>query len=184
MPATVLFIQGSGDMHHAEGSIHLARYLERELGDDVRVLAPEMPDAENPGHERWRAAFEEHLAAIEGPILIVGHSLGASTVLKTLSKSAAPPGLRGLFLVETPWWEPEGWSAEYAVPDDVADHLPDVPIFLYHSTEDPEVPFGHLDLYRSRLPNATAREISGSEHSFIHGLPQLVADIREVVRSM
>ena len=52
MLATVLFVQGAGDMHHPEGSIHIARWLERELSDDLRVLAPEMPDAENPGYER------------------------------------------------------------------------------------------------------------------------------------
>jgi len=101
-------------------------------------------------------------------------------VLKMLSESPAPPQLRGLFLVETPWWEPEGWSAEYAVPDDIAGHLPDVPIFLYHSIDDPEVPFGHLEMYRSRLPGSTAREIAGSEHSFVHGLPELADDIRAV----
>ena len=180
MPTTVLFVQGAGDMHHPEGSIHLARWLERELGDDFRVLAPEMPEAENPGYERWRGAIEKELAAIEGPVLIVGHSLGASTVLKMLSQSSAPPRLRGLFLVSTPWWEPEGWSAEYAVAEGFPDRLPDIPIFLYHSVDDREVPFSHLDTYRNGLPAATARAIPGREHSFVHGLPELGADIRSV----
>ena len=180
MPTTVLFIQGAGDMHHPEGSIHLARWLERELGDDFGVLAPEMPDAENPGYERWRAAIEEHLATIDGPVLIVGHSFGASTVLKMLSESPAPSQLRGMFLVEMPWWEPEGWSAEYAVTKGFAERLPAVPTFLYHSVDDPEVPFSHLGIYRAHLPNATAREIRGDEHSYVHGLPVLVRDIRGV----
>ena len=177
MPVTVLFVQGAGDMHHPEGSIHLARWLQRELGDDFRVLAPEMPGAENPGYERWRVAIEKELAAIDGPVLIVGHSLGASTVLKMLSQSSAPPRVRGLFLVTTPWWEPAGWSAEYAVAEGFPDRLPDVPIFLYHSIDDPEVPFSHLDIYRQHLPAATARAIPGREHSFAHGLPELVRDI-------
>ena len=184
MAISVLFVQGAGDMHHPEGSIHLARYLERELGDDVHVLAPEMPDAENPGYERWRAAIETELAAIDGHVLIVGHSFGASTVLKALSEGLAPPHLRGLFLVETPWWEPEGWSAEYAVSEGFASRLPAVPIYLYHSIDDPEVPFSHLDSYRAHLPDATAREIPGREHSFVHGLPELVRDIRSVARSL
>ena len=180
MLATVLFVQGAGDMHHPEGSIHLARYLERELGDEVRVLAPEMPDAENPGYERWRDAIVQHLGTITGPVLIVGHSFGASSVLKMLSESAAPGQVRGLFLASTPWWEPEGWSAEYAVTDGFADRLPAIPIFLYHSIDDPEVPIGHLDIYREHLPKATARRIPGREHAFVQGLPELVDDIRSV----
>jgi predicted alpha/beta hydrolase family esterase len=184
VPATVLFIQGAGDMHQPEGSVHLARYLERELGDDFRVLAPEMPEAENPGYERWRAAIEEHLATIEGRILIVGHSFGASTVIKMLSESPAPPQVQGLFFASTPWWEPEGWSAEYAVTEGFADRLPDVPIFLYHSIDDPEVPLSHLDTYRAHLPTATARVIPGGEHSFVHGLPELVADLKTLAPSL
>jgi hypothetical protein len=180
MLVTVLFVQGAGGMHHPEGSIHLARWLERELGDDFRVLAPEMPDAENPGYERWRGAIEEHLGTIDGPVLIVGHSFGASTVLKMLSESPPRGQIRGLFFASTPWWEPRGWSAEYAVTEGFADRLPDVPMFLYHSVEDPEVPLRHLDIYRAHLPNATAREIPGREHSFVHGLPELVDDIRRV----
>lgn len=184
MLATVLFVQGAGDMHHPEGSIHLARWLERELGDDVRVFAPEMPDAEDPGYERWRAAIAEHLSSLDGPVLIVGHSFGASTVLKMLSESPAPAQLRGLFLVETPWWEPEGWSAEYAVSEGFADRLPPIPTYLYHSVEDPEVPFSHLDIYRAHLPNATVRVIPGEQHSFVDGLPELADDIRGVARSL
>lgn len=184
MLATVLFVQGAGDMHQPEGSIHLARWLERELGADFRVLAPEMPDAENPGHERWRDAIEEHLATVDGPVLIVGHSFGASTVLKMLSESPAPRKIRGLFLASTPWWEPEGWSAEYALPEGFADRLPAIPIFFYHSIDDPEVPFGHLDSYRTHMPSATVRAIPGREHSFVHGLPELVRDIRSVGTSL
>ncbi len=180
MLATVLFVQGAGDMHHPAGSIHLARYLEHELGEEVRVVVPEMPYAENPGYERWRAAIEEHLGTIAGPVLIVAHSFGASTVLKMLSESPAPGQVRGLFLASTPWWEPEGWSAEYAVTEGFADRLPAIPIFLYHSIDDPEVPVGHLDAYREHLPRATARRIPGREHAFVQGLPDLVEDIRRV----
>jgi predicted alpha/beta hydrolase family esterase len=184
MTATILFVQGAGDLHHPEGSIHLARWLERELGEHFRVLAPEMPDAENPAYEPWRAAIEGHIAGIDGPLLIVGHSLGASTVLKTLSQTSPPSQLRGLFLVTTPWWDPGGWSAEYAVPEGFAGQLPDVPIFLYHSVDDPEVPFSHLEMYRQHLPSAIVREIPGNQHSFVLGLPELAGDIRGLAREL
>jgi hypothetical protein len=35
-------------MHEPEGSGRLAAYLARDLGTDYRLIAPEMPDADNP----------------------------------------------------------------------------------------------------------------------------------------
>jgi hypothetical protein len=51
-------------------------------------------------------------------------------------------------------------------------------IFLYHSREDAEVPFEHAAIYARELPDATLREIPGSEHEFKHGLRELVEDIK------
>ena len=182
MHVTVLFIQGAGDMHQPEGSIHLARYLERELGDQYRVLAPEIPDAEtDPRYVPWRDAIDRELDAIDGPVLIVGHSLGGTVVLRMLVESPAPTEIRGLFLASMPWWGPEAWDmAEYGPPDGFGAWLPDVPIFLYHSIDDPHVPFGHLARYQAALPTATARSVPGSEHSFRNGLPELIRDIEGV----
>jgi uncharacterized protein len=181
---TVLFVQGAGDMHHREGSGHLAAFLKRELGDDYRVRAPEMPEADSdPRFGPWRDRIAEELAAVEGPVLIVGHSFGASVVLKALAEGLSVPLLEGLFLVAMPDWSPAGWDVDaFRVPDDVASKLPDVPIYLYQSRDDPQVPFDHLALDQALLPNATARPIDGSEHSFTEGLPELVQDIRQLER--
>ena len=59
----------------------------------------------------------------------------------------------------------------------------DIPIILYHSRDDSEIPLSHLRRYQEHLPNATSRVIEGSEHSFVHGLPQLVRDIQAVAAS-
>ena len=182
MPVTVLFVQGAGDMHQPEGSIHVARHLERELSDRYRVVAPEMPDAEtDPRYEPWRDAIVGELDGIDGPALIVGHSLGGTVVLRMLAESPAPAELRGLFLASMPWWGPEEWDMpDYGPPDGFGARLPDIPVFLYHSIEDPHVPFSHLARYRDALPAATARSIPGAEHSFRNGLPELVRDIEGV----
>jgi hypothetical protein len=185
MLATVLFVQGAGDMHHPEGSIHLARYLERELGDRFRVLAPEMPEADtNPRYQPWRDAIVRELEVIDGPVLIVGHSFGGSVVLKMLAESPAPTAIRAVFLASMPWWGPDGWDVpEYALADDFAAHLPDIPIVLYHSVGDPEVSVDQLALYESRLPDAQVRRVPGAQHSFVDGLPVLVNDIRAMAVS-
>lgn len=183
MAATVLVVQGAGDMHHPEGTIVLVRYLERELPEGYRVLAPEMPDADSdPRYVPWRDAITATLTGLGAPVLLVGHSVGGSVVLKMLSERAADAAIHGVFLASVPWWGPEGWSwDEFAVPDDFAARLPKIPVFLYHSVEDPEVPFAHLGLYQARMPAATVRPIEGTEHSFRNGLPELVTDITRLV---
>ena len=86
----------------------------------------------------------------------------------------------GLFLVATPFWGPD--SPEFALPRDFAVRLRDVrPLCLYHSRDDPEVPFAHLDRYCRALPHAIARTLDGRGHEFDQPqFPELVADIRSL----
>jgi predicted alpha/beta hydrolase family esterase len=179
----VLFIQGAGSMHAPEGSGRLAAYLARELGTGYRVIAPEMPDADNPHYQPWRDRIDQQLETMDEEMILVGHSLGGSVLLKYLAEGSYRTPVRGLFLVSVPSWGPDGWAYdEYAAPPDVGSRLPPSRIFLYHSRDDPEVPFTHLGYYQDTIPTATARPIDGSQHSFVDGLPTLVDDIKSLPR--
>ncbi len=92
----VLFIQGAGSMHEPEGSGRLAAYLARELGTDYRLIAPEMPDAENPHYQPWRDRIEQELEAIDGKVIFVGHSFGGSVLLKLPRRGFVPEACLGL----------------------------------------------------------------------------------------
>jgi uncharacterized protein len=177
----VLFIQGAGSMHEPEGSGRLAAYLARKLGTDYRVIAPEMPDADNPHYQPWRDRIEQELEGIDEDVILVGHSFGGSVLLKYFAEGSYRKPVRGLFLVSVPNWGPGGWAYdEFAAPDDVASRLPASRIFLYHSRDDAEVPFAHLGYYEEHLPIATVRPIAGAQHSFVEGLPILVEDIKSL----
>ena len=108
--------------------------------------------------------------------LVVGHSFGGSVLLKYLAEDTYQEPIAALFLVATPFWGQD--FPDFALPDDFAVALKGIPIVLYHSRDDPEIPVSHLRRYQEHLPNATSRLIDGSEHSFIHGLPELVRDIQ------
>jgi uncharacterized protein len=168
-------------MYGPEGSGRLAAYLAGEVGPNYRVIAPEMPDADSPDYQSWRDRIEQELAAIDEEVILVGHSFGGSVLLKYLAEGSYRKHVPGLFLVSVPNWGPDGWAyAEFAVPDDVGSRLPATRIFLYHSRDDPEVPFAHLGCYQKHFPMATVRPIAGSEHSFVGGLPMLVDDIKSL----
>jgi uncharacterized protein len=158
------------------------RIVVGSLPTGYRVIAPEMPDADNPHYQPWRDRIAQELEAID-EVILVGHSFGGSVLLKYLAEGSYQKPVRGLFLVSVPNWGPDGWAYdEYAVSEDVGSRLPASRIFLYHSRDDPGVPFAHLGYYHEHLPMAIVRPIDGSEHSFVDGLPTLVDDIKSPPR--
>ena len=99
-------------------------------------------------------------------------------LLKYLAETVRRPALAGLFLLATPFWGPD--FPEFALPSDFGERLRALsPLYLYHSRDDGESPFEHLERYRSVLPQATVRVLDGRGHEFNQAqFPELVADIR------
>jgi len=177
----ILFIQGAGNKHAPFGSGKLIAYLQEQLESGYEVLAPEMPDPEHPRYLAWRDQIEQELGKLDAGVLLIGHSLGGSMVLKYLAEGTYQRPIAGMFLVAVPYWGKRDWELEYTLPEDFASHLPPISrIFLYHSREDEEVSFSHLWRYQEQLPQATIRALDGKEHSFTKGLPLLVEDIKQL----
>jgi predicted alpha/beta hydrolase family esterase len=171
----VLFVHGAGGEAFEEDGA-LVRSLREALGPDFDVEYPQMPDADAPEFEKWRAHISDELSALEGGMILVGHSLGASVLLKHLSEERVEKPIAGVFLIATPYWGKE--VAEFELREDFPATLPeDVPIFLYHSRDDEWVPFAHLALYAGRLPHATVREFEGRGHQFGDDLSEVAEDI-------
>ena len=101
-------------------------------------------------------------------------------VLKYLAETVRRPALAGLFLVATPFWGPD--FPEFALPPDFGARLRDLsPIYLYHSRDDAEVPFEHLERLGRALPHAARRVLDDRGHGFDQAqFPELAADIRGV----
>jgi uncharacterized protein len=174
----VLFVHGAGGEAFEEDAA-LVRSLREALGPDFRVEYPKMPDADAPEFAKWSACISHELSALDGGVILVGHSLGGSILLQYLSEERVEKPVAGLFLIATPYWETADWEvAEFALREDFPAALPeDVPIFLYHGRDDEEVPFEHLALYAGRLPQATVREVEGRGHQFGDDLSEVAEDI-------
>jgi len=126
--------------------------------------------------------ISRELAELDDGAVLVGHSLGASILLKHVSEGKAQRPIAGIFLVATPYWGAEDWEVdEYALQRDFASRLPEgLPVFLYHGREDEVVPFEHLALYAQGLPRATVREFDGRGHQFDEDLSEVPLDIQEL----
>jgi predicted alpha/beta hydrolase family esterase len=141
-----------------------------------------MPDPENPHYDSWKTTLEKELITLSNNTILIGHSLGGSTLLKFLSESAYHKTIDGLFLIAAPYWGASDWEvAEYTLRDDFSSNLPEIRrVFLYHSTDDEVVPIEHLKYYAVQFPSATIRARSIGGHLFSNGLPELIEDIKSL----
>jgi predicted alpha/beta hydrolase family esterase len=182
MKITVLFIHSAGPQSQYEGSESLVAYLQRSLGEEYDVLYPRMPEPENPRYEQWKDQLQMEISGLKKHVILVGHSLGASVLIKYLSETVDKKPVAGLFLVAAPFWGGEDWEIdEFTLKNNFPSKIADIPaVFMYHSRDDHWVPFKHLLLYAEKFPDITIRMLEGEQHEFYDGLPELVADIKEI----
>jgi uncharacterized protein len=178
MKKQLLFVQGAGGY---EEDKKLVESLRENLGEGYEVKYPKMPDDDNFGHEAWKEQISKNLLDIKGEVILVGHSFGASTLLKYLSEEKPERTVAGLFLIATPYWGSEDWQKEYAFEENFAPQLPkNLKIFFYHSRDDDVVPFEHLRLYKEKLPQATFLEVERGGHQFNNDLSKVAQDIQKL----
>lgn len=177
----VLFIQGAGSGAYDEDA-RLAESLRRTLGPRCEVHYPAMADEGDAPYEQWRQQIERELADIPGPVLLVGHSVGASVLIKLLTERKSISAIAGAFLAACPFWGGDGWRyegyEELELAPGFAATLPgEMPVFLYHCRDDEVVPFAHLALYAQALPQATVRAFDEGGHQFNEDLSTIAEDI-------
>jgi predicted alpha/beta hydrolase family esterase len=175
MKKQVLFIHGAGGY---EEDKKLAADLRDALGTTYDVRYSKMSD----NHEVavWKNQIARELAVLDGEVILVGHSLGGSILLKYLSEEKVDKPVAGVFLIALPYWGAEDWEVdEYTLEKDFASKLPEeLPVFMYHSRDDETVPFAHLALYAEKLPQATVYEFDDRGHQFDDDLSEVAQDIR------
>jgi predicted alpha/beta hydrolase family esterase len=180
MPSAVLLVHSSGPQGPGEGSDAFATRLREELGSGYEVLFPKMPAPEDPHYEPWSERLGQVLSELDEPPIVVGHSLGGSVVLKHLSETHE--SIAGLLLVAAPFWGESDWEAEWALPQEWPDAESTLPrTFLFHSRDDEEIPFAHLELYAKRLPGGEVHPLDGNGHLFGRGD---LSDIVETIRTL
>ena len=181
MKRPVLFLHGGGEGAYEEDE-RLAASLRDGLGAAFDVQYPKMPNEDSPKYEAWRDRISQELTALDGGVILVGHSLGGSVLLKYLSEEQVERPIPGVFLIAPPYWGAEDWEvSEYGLRQDFASKLPGgLPMFFYHSRDDEVVPFVHLTLYREKLPQAHFHEVDGRGHQFDEDLSEVARDIERL----
>jgi predicted alpha/beta hydrolase family esterase len=176
----VIFIHCSGTQSGYHGSTPLINYLKEETKTEFNILHPSMPSPQSPSYKAWKSVMNK--SNLSQGSIVMGHSLGASVLLKYLSEQTPFLALEALFLIATPFWGLPDWThGDYLLPNDFAKALVNVKrTFFYHSTDDDVVGFDHLEAYSSYLPKATFRVLNGQGHYFASGIPVLVDDLQTI----
>lgn len=160
--------------------------LEKRLGDDFSVYLLRMPNSENARYVEWKIWFDKVVPQIRKDAILIGHSLGGIFLAKYLSENKLPVSIKSTLLVAPPFSDdPDDKTiGGFMVPKNL-----DLfgkqggQIVIYHSVDDPLVPFKDSEYYAARLPKAELRKFDGRGHFIVEDFPELVADIKALFNS-
>lgn len=181
MQKQVIFFQGGGGKQDYETDAEMVTSLSSSLGAAYPIHFPLLDNKEVPDFGRAEQISRE-LSASEEPVVLVGHSLGASMLLKYLSEKKVNRKVEGVFLLATPFWSgKEEWVKPLKLKPHFQEKLNnDTPLFFYHCRDDEEVPFSQMSDYKKAISWATFRELPLGGHQFDRGLDMVAKDIRSL----
>jgi len=140
-----------------------------------------MPNGADARYAAWKIWFEKIFPHLDESVILVGHSLGAAFLIKYLSENTLSRPVRATFLVGAPYDEGKDarHSTEFNPPDELSGLVAQGgAVTLYHSTDDPIVPFADFEAYRAKLPSARFVSFTDRLHFFDEHFPELVEDIK------
>ncbi len=157
--------------------------LNEKLGEDYEVIAPGMPNKQNAKYLEWKIWFEKFVPYFEPEVILVGHSLGGTFLAKYLSENDLPKKIIATFLIAPVFDEIEIKEslADFKLPESLEKlEKQGGKIFLYHSKDDPVVPFADFEKFKKALKTATGRTFIDRRHFKQEKLPELVKDIKSL----
>lgn len=155
----------------------------RALSEEYEMMIPLMPCKQNADYLGRKIRFERHFSYLNNEeLILIGHSLGASFLVKRLSENNFPKHISQLHLVCTmissEWLVGEGLGQFVADRNKITSIETQVEkIFLYHSKDDPVVPYWHSEKLAELLPKSTFLTFQNRKHFNQPALPELLENI-------
>ncbi len=152
----------------------------REALPDYEVILPMMPNESYAVYEEWKIWMDKLIPFLNDEVILVGHSLGGSFLVKYLSENKFPKKIKGIFLVSALFdYDDYGYSLQtFSLPDTL--DLQTDAIYLYQSKDDKVVPFRSLERFKKELPNAEVHIFEDRGHFNQQEFPELVECVRNL----
>jgi hypothetical protein len=159
--------------------------LRDDLGEDYEVFMPSMPSSQNAKYEEWKIWFERYFEYLYDGVILVGWSQGGYFLAKYLVENDTPFTIKALFLVAAPFEKADFGvedGGDFAFDTSQAGELAKKAdkIYLFHSKDDPSVPYRHSLLYKAALPEAELVTFEDKNHFLIEEFPDLLRFLREI----
>lgn len=151
-------------------------HLQENLGNDFDVLSPQMPCALNVKYIEWKIWLEKLFPFLQDEIILLGHSLGGVFLAKYLAENAFPVKIKAVFLLAAPFSEGD------MLPPESLEKIEQQAkkIYLYHSKNDPVVPFADVEKYAAKLPGAEKVIFEDKGHFIDEEFPEIVEKLKNL----
>lgn len=150
-----------------------------ELGDSYECHTLRMPNPNWADYTAWKIWFEKMVPYLRDGVVLVGHSLGASFLLRYLSENKPPVSVEQLHLVSPVVMEfpdCEGFITDLSTWDGFKTDSKEV--HLWHSTDDTIVPISHSERLKELYPMAQLHRFTDRFHFIGESFPELLKEIK------
>jgi predicted alpha/beta hydrolase family esterase len=147
---------------------------------DIDVLQPTFPNKDNAVFDEWTIYFEKLLPFLKDDTQIVGHSLGAMFLTKYLEERPLKNPVKKLLLIAGGFDDEiagDLGSFKVASAKDLTKSAHE--IHLFHSKDDPVVPFTELAKFQADLPAAAIHLFESRGHFNDATFPELLEILKQ-----
>lgn len=171
------------DLDGTKAGLGWKDHLQRDLGDDFEVTRLSMPNRDNAKYLEWKIWFNRVFRLSDDPVVLIGHSLGAVFLAKFLSEEEVSVPIMSTILIAPPYGHDSrgGELIEFSLSGSLSKFSEQGgAVHLFHSEDDPVVPFCELEKYQLALPDAVVHVFQDRGHFNAEEFKEIV----ELVKSL
>ncbi len=147
---------------------------------EVDVLRPSFPNSSNAVFDEWKIVFEKVLPFLDNNVTIIGHSLGAMFLAIYLHEHPLQNPIHQLILISPAYnddtnEELGSFEVKYATGLERSARE----IHLFHSEDDPLVPFSELSKFQKDIPSAISHVFTDRGHFIQSTFPELLELLKQ-----
>ena len=157
--------------------------LSEDLGPDFEVISPDMPNRIDAKYLEWKIWFEKFIPHLDQEVVLIGHSMGGTFLVKYLAENDFPKKVAATFLVAAPYYEkgPDYSLADFKLPENLEKFKKQAGrTFFYHSEDDPIVSLKDFEGYKQNLNDAMGRVFKNRGHFLNESFPELIEDLKSI----
>ena len=147
---------------------------------EADILLPTFPNGHNAVYNEWKIYFEKLIPFFGDDMQLVGHSLGAMFLAKYLHKTPLAKKVQRLILIAGIYDDTtSGDSGSFIVGDATGIEKSAESIHLFHSRDDPIVPFAELAKFQADIPTASSHIFDNRGHFLDETFPELLELLKQ-----